>query len=95
MANASHELRSPLTVIMGYLDTLAEDEAMPSNWRQPVAEMQESTTRMQRLVEDLLQLSRLESGQSVAKDRPVDVAVLLATARKRFSPWRNIRRWST
>lgn len=82
VANASHELRSPLTVIMGYLDAVAEDDAMPANWRVPVAEMQESTVRMQRLVEDLLQLSRLESGKSVAKDTPVDVATLLATARK-------------
>lgn len=82
VANASHELRSPLTVIVGYLDTLAEDQGAPDAWRGPVLEMRESAIRMQRLVEDLLQLSRLESGQAVSKDRPVDVALLLEMARR-------------
>lgn len=82
VANASHELRSPLTVIMGYLDALAEDGQMPGSWRQPVATMQEQAVRMRRLIEDLLQLSKLESGQPVGRDRVVDVRALLAAARK-------------
>jgi two-component system phosphate regulon sensor histidine kinase PhoR len=82
VANASHELRSPLTVIMGYLDALAEDERMPEGWRQPVVTMQEQAVRMRRLIEDLLQLSRLESGQPVGRDRVVDVPAILAAARK-------------
>ena len=82
VANASHELRSPLTVIMGYLDALADDTRIPESWRPPIGVMQEQAIRMRRLVEDLLQLSRLESGHSVAKDRVVDVAALLSSARK-------------
>lgn len=82
VANASHELRSPLTVITGYLDTLAEDPDIPATWQQPVQVMQEQAVRMRRLVEDLLQLSRLESGQPVSKERVVDVAALLSAARK-------------
>jgi two-component system phosphate regulon sensor histidine kinase PhoR len=82
VANASHELRSPLTVIMGYLDALAEDERIPEGWRQPVVTMQEQAVRMRRLIEDLLQLSRLESGQPVGRDRVVDVPAILAAARK-------------
>lgn len=82
VANASHELRSPLTVIMGYLDALAEDDRIPGNWKQPINVMQDQAIRMRRLVEDLLQLSKLESGQSVPKDRVVDVAAMIAAARK-------------
>ena len=82
VANASHELRSPLTVIMGYLDALAEDDRIPEPWQQPIRVMQNQSVRMRRLVEDLLQLSKLESGQSVPKDRVVDVAAILSTARK-------------
>ncbi|MEZ5563276.1 MAG: phosphate regulon sensor histidine kinase PhoR [Gammaproteobacteria bacterium] len=82
VANASHELRTPLTVMMGYLDTLAEDPAKPPVWVQPIRVMQEQVQRMFRLVEDLLQLSRLESGQSVARDRAVSVADLVELARR-------------
>lgn len=82
VANASHELRTPLTVIMGYLDTLGEDPEQPPAWQQPVQVMQEQVQRMFRLVEDLLQLSRLESGQPVAKDRVVNVAGLIELARR-------------
>ncbi len=82
VANASHELRSPLTVIMGYLEALGDDERIPDSWHQPIRVMQDQSVRMRRLVEDLLQLSKLESGQSVPKDRVVDIAAILATARK-------------
>jgi two-component system phosphate regulon sensor histidine kinase PhoR len=44
--------------------------------------MQGQSVRMRRLVEDLLQLSKLESGQSVPKDQVVDVAAILSAARK-------------
>ena len=82
VANASHELRSPLTVIMGYLDALGEDERIPGSWRQPIGVMQDQAIRMRRLVEDLLQLSKLESGQPVSRERVVDVAAMIAAARK-------------
>ncbi|MBN8280036.1 MAG: phosphate regulon sensor histidine kinase PhoR [Gammaproteobacteria bacterium] len=82
VANASHELRSPLTVIMGYLDALHEDERIPASWRQPIGVMQDQAIRMRRLVEDLLQLSKLESGQPVSREHVVDVAAMIAAARK-------------
>lgn len=82
VANASHELRTPLTVLMGYLDTLSDDAQKPATWQQPVQVMQEQVQRMFRLVEDLLQLSKLESGQSVARDRVVSVSGLIEVARR-------------
>lgn len=77
VANASHELRSPLTVISGYLDTLAEDPEAPRHWRKPLAQMRSQAIRMTRIVTELLELSRLESSARVTVEQQVDVAALL------------------
>ncbi|MDH4167644.1 MAG: phosphate regulon sensor histidine kinase PhoR [Gammaproteobacteria bacterium] len=82
VANASHELRSPLTVVRGYLDTLAEDPALDETWREPVREMQRQSDRMHSIVSDLLELSRLEAGRGEAELEPIDVAGLLSLMRK-------------
>ncbi|HUO67971.1 MAG TPA: phosphate regulon sensor histidine kinase PhoR [Gammaproteobacteria bacterium] len=77
VANASHELRSPLTVIGGYLDALAEDEAMPPTWRGPIGEMQRQAERMTRILRDLIELSRLESSERTDSAEVVDVPRML------------------
>jgi two-component system phosphate regulon sensor histidine kinase PhoR len=82
VANASHELRSPLTVVSGYLDSLADDAALDEAWREPVREMQRQSERMKNIVQDLLELSRLEAGGGEAEHVPVDVAGVLALIRK-------------
>ena len=84
VANASHELRSPLTVISGYLDTLVSDPEMPAEWRGPVMQMQSQAARMNKIVTELLELSRLEGAGAAPSDETVDVAGLLAAARKMF-----------
>lgn len=82
VGNASHELRSPLTVITGYLDALAEDPALPGTWNDPVVEMVAQGERMQAIIEDLLTLSRLEAAEPEAGREVVDVAGMLAMIRK-------------
>jgi len=82
VANASHELRSPLTVVRGYLDTLAEDPTLDETWREPVREMQRQSERMHNIVSDLLELSRLEAGGGEAEMEPVDVAGLVSLMRR-------------
>jgi two-component system phosphate regulon sensor histidine kinase PhoR len=82
VANASHELRSPLTVVSGYLDTLADDPALDAAWREPVREMQRQSERMKNIVQDLLELSRLEADSGEAEHAPVDAAGMLALIRK-------------
>ena len=77
VANASHELRSPLTVVSGYVDELAEDRRLSAEWREPVADMRHQAQRMREIVEDLLELSRLESTTDEAEMTPVDMAELL------------------
>lgn len=82
VANASHELRSPLTVISGYLDTLADDAAVDPLWQAPVQEMRRQAERMRAIVADLLELSRLEAAAGEAPSHAVDVAGMLAMLRK-------------
>lgn len=78
VANASHELRSPLTVISGYVDTLAEDPSVDTEVRAALEEMRRQSARMQAVVEDLIDLSRMESGATEAPYAYVDVPGLLA-----------------
>jgi two-component system phosphate regulon sensor histidine kinase PhoR len=82
VANASHELRSPLTVIRGYLDSIAEDDRLPDDWAQPIAQMQDQSRRMTQIVSELLELSRLEGSGRASTDSFVDIAGLLASACK-------------
>jgi two-component system, OmpR family, phosphate regulon sensor histidine kinase PhoR len=82
VANASHELRSPLTVIGGYLDTLTEDPSLDEVWREPVREMRRQSERMRGIIQDLLELSRLEAGHGEAERTPVDAGGMLALIRK-------------
>ena len=77
VANVSHELRSPLTVIVGYLEALTDDEQLPGEFRRPVAQMSQQALRMSGIVEDLLQLSRLEATPGAAGSNHVAVADML------------------
>jgi two-component system phosphate regulon sensor histidine kinase PhoR len=81
VANASHELRSPLTVISGYLETLSQDETLDPVLRGPLLEMGRQTQRMTAIVHDLLELSRLEAADRLAEGEPIDVAELMARLR--------------
>jgi two-component system phosphate regulon sensor histidine kinase PhoR len=82
VANASHELRSPLTVVSGYLETLGQDPALDAELRAPVVEMRRQTERMTSIIRDLLALSRLEESDAVVEEQPIDVSALMAMLRK-------------
>lgn len=78
VANVSHELRTPLTVVGGFLETLEDmDQNMPESTRHYFKLMQEQTSRMRRLVNDLLTLSRLESSQNMPQESDIDVPGML------------------
>jgi two-component system phosphate regulon sensor histidine kinase PhoR len=82
VANASHELRSPLTVISGYLETLAQDSAVDADLQGPIAEMRRQAERMTAIIRDLLELSRLEETGEIVGGEPIDIAALMALLRK-------------
>ena len=62
VANVSHELRTPLTVISGFVETLQDDDLPPVLRKQFLGMTEGNVQRMQRIVDDLLDLSRIESG---------------------------------
>ena len=77
IANVSHELRTPLTVLCGFLETLEnlppDDPEIPRFLKL----MKTQADSMQRLVNDLLTLSQLESPQNPLKEEPVNTAALI------------------
>ena len=78
VANASHELRTPLAALSGFIDTLQgparEDTAARDRF---LAIMRAQATRMARLIDDLLSLSRIELSAHVRPETPVDLAPIV------------------
>jgi len=78
VANVSHELRTPLTVLVGFLETVRELKLDPERSRDYLNLMAEQSRRMQRIIDDLLTLSTLESAPEPPREERVDVALLLS-----------------
>jgi len=78
IANASHELRTPLTVIVGFLEIAMGDPGLDVTTRTAhLTLMTEQAQRMQRLIQDMLTLSRLESDEFPLKRERVDIKILV------------------
>ncbi len=78
IANASHELRSPLTVISGYLEMLLDTPGLPDAALPMLRSAADQSQRMQSLVEDLLTISRLENTSIKPENmRPVALATCI------------------
>jgi len=79
VANVSHEMRTPLTVVTGFLETVIDglDDLGKDDIRHYLGLAFEQSGRMQRLIQDLLTLSALETGAPVQHEEPVDVVDLL------------------
>jgi signal transduction histidine kinase len=80
VANVSHELKTPLTAVVGYAETLADDDALPDTPRRFAGTIAANAARMQRIVDDLLDLSRIESGGWTPEPTAVDVALAAGEA---------------
>lgn len=83
VANVSHELRTPLTVISGFLEQFASDQPPTgANAQSFFKLMAEQSLRMNRLVDDLLTLSRLENDSQPPRDENVDIPSLIDVLRE-------------
>jgi len=77
VANASHELRTPVTVFRGYLETLLSMEDVGLQpWQPALAQMAQQAERMHRIIEDLLTLSAIEQDQGDSAQTAVAVSEL-------------------
>ncbi|NTJ05887.1 phosphate regulon sensor histidine kinase PhoR [Rhizobium lusitanum] len=87
VANASHELRTPLASLRGFIETIqGPAKADPKAQQRFLGIMLDQTTRMSRLVDDLLSLSRLELKSHIAPDQKVDLVPLLGHVRDSLLP---------
>ena len=77
VANVSHDLRTPLTMISGFSQALLDGTAGPSEVTTSAEYIYEESLKMQRLVEDLLQLTRLESGLQPQERHPLELRPLV------------------
>ena len=80
VANISHEMRTPLTVLQGYLELLQDSES--SEVSQAVARMLAQTAQMQMLLDDLLELSRLQNEEMRGEQEIIDIAGMLMQLRE-------------
>jgi len=81
VANISHELRTPLTVLVGFLETILELKLDPERSRDYLNMMADQSKRMQRIIDDLLVLSTLESTTEPSGEERIDMTALLARLR--------------
>ncbi|HYI47283.1 MAG TPA: ATP-binding protein [Allosphingosinicella sp.] len=87
VANASHELRTPLATLLGFIETLQDEEAVDAETRQRfVAIMFGEATRMRDLLDDLMSLSRIEAERfALPRDR-VDLLPLIEEVKAALKP---------
>jgi two-component system phosphate regulon sensor histidine kinase PhoR len=80
VANVSHELRTPLTVVSGFIETLHDGlgDIAPADAAHYLALAGEQAARMQRLIDDLLTLSALETGAPLPPDEYMDMSTMFA-----------------
>jgi two-component system phosphate regulon sensor histidine kinase PhoR len=87
VANASHELRTPLATVIGYAETLAEDDQLKAPVRQKFAQtIRDEANRMVRLIEDLMSLSRIQAERFIEPSGSVAIGEIINAAIANASP---------
>ena len=85
VADASHDLRTPLTILRGELEILAEDSRLPSKLRDRVGSMLEEVMHLGKIVEQLFTLSRLDTGEVPSEWTCFDLGELAKTTAEQMS----------
>ncbi len=79
VANVSHELKTPLTVVRGYVEMIQETEhALDSHWQKVFGTIEGQVSRMERLVEQLLSLSKVENNRDDIDMDQVNMSLLVS-----------------
>jgi two-component system phosphate regulon sensor histidine kinase PhoR len=87
VVNVSHELKTPLTAIRGFVETLIDDPEIDAETRERfLRRVKDQVLRLSTLVSDLLVLSRVESEEEALERRPVDIRGPVRESARRFSP---------
>jgi two-component system, OmpR family, sensor kinase len=86
IANASHELRTPIFSLGGFVELLEEEDPSPSERAEFVHTMREQIDRLTKLTADLLDLSQLDAGAIVMQPRSVDLSALAREVAREFGP---------
>jgi two-component system OmpR family sensor kinase len=86
LANVSHDLKTPLTSIQGFAQAITDGAAGdPDSIRHSASVIQDEAQRMSRMVTELLDLARIESGQIVMRREPVQVSAVLRDCVDKFA----------
>ncbi|WP_245736539.1 SpoIIE family protein phosphatase [Micromonospora pattaloongensis] len=83
-ANVSHEFRTPLTLILGPTEDLLADPELPERYREPLGLVRRNARRLLKLVNTVLDFSRVESGRHTAVYEPTDLADFTARLASTF-----------
>ena len=86
IANASHELRTPIFSLGGFVELLEDEEPSPEERAEFVHTMRQQIDRLTKLTADLLDLSRLDDGDMVMQTRSVDLSSLAREVAREFGP---------
>ncbi|MFE9442170.1 ATP-binding protein [Streptomyces sp. NPDC006602] len=88
LSTVSHELRTPLTSIVGYIELLMDEDTGPLSepQRRMLDVVDRNANRLRALIEDLLTLSRIESGPFSSQKAPVDLRRLVSSAVDAIQP---------
>jgi two-component system phosphate regulon sensor histidine kinase PhoR len=77
VSNVSHDLRTPLTVLKGYIETLQDAPDVPMKWHRPLKNMATQAQRMDTLIHDLLLLAKFETADLSQTTQQLDIVQLL------------------
>ena len=86
LATLSHELRTPLNAVLGWSHMLTRRQLTPEQQKQALAAIHRNAQAQARLVDDVLDLSRIVTGRMALTSEPVDVSEIVRTTAESFTP---------
>jgi signal transduction histidine kinase len=86
IANVSHELRTPLTSVLAYSELLLTYDPEPEQQREFVEIIHSESERLTRLIEEVLDISKIESGEVMLQKAPVDIRTVIEASARAYRP---------